>query len=250
MGKIAIVKSILEREHRSNLYVDKATIYNTMKVGDFEDTWLIKFVRMLGRGVPKEAVSNIFNNVAFICFNYARCIEQILYHALRQLYSINSRRAGEILQKLDIIHPYGMVGDLRTDVQTGVAFGGDPHRLSEDYSGLSDRIKTYTEQVDDESMLEQIHEHMHNAEHLVFLGFAFHDQNMGLLKPKDGLKKKEIYGTAFGMSDSDVTVIRHQLLNFFKEGPDRQVMDARPNEIRNDLTCANLFDRYTRSLPA
>jgi hypothetical protein len=250
VGKIAIVKSILEQERRSNLYFDKSNIYNTMKVSSFEDTWLIKFVRMLGRGVPKEAVGNIFNKVAFICFNYDRCIEQTLYHALQQLYSIDSRQAGEILKKLDIIHPYGMVGDLKTDVQNGVAFGGDPHRLSEDYSALSDRIKTYTEQVEDEYLLEQIHEHMHKAERIVFLGFAFHDQNMKLLKPKDGLKKKEIYGTAFGMSDSDVTVIRHQLLSFFKDGSDREVMDVRPNEIRNDLKCADLFDQYTRSLPA
>src|SRR5262245_48172400 len=54
VGKIAITKSILEEERSSKLFFDKSNIYNKLHVNAFEDTWLIKLVRMLGRGVPKE----------------------------------------------------------------------------------------------------------------------------------------------------------------------------------------------------
>ena len=42
------------------------------------DTWLVKFMYMLGRGVPKENVREIFDNVSFIVFNYDRCVEFFL----------------------------------------------------------------------------------------------------------------------------------------------------------------------------
>jgi hypothetical protein len=249
VGKICIAKAILEEERTSKLWFDKSNIYNKMKVSEFEDTWIIKFVRMLVRGVPKEKVGTIFQNIAFIIFNYDRCIEQCLLHAIQQVYSIKMQDAARILDALTIIHPYGMVGELKTELNgNGVAFGGEYDRLSENYSLLSDRIKTYTEQLGDEHELEAIHEEVRNAERIVFLGFAFHDQNMTLLKPPEPLKRKDIYATAFGMSQSDADVVRAQLLNFF-DGPERDIMNGNI-DIRPDLKCTDFFDQYTRSLPA
>jgi quinolinate synthase len=40
------------------------------------------------------------------------------------------------------------------------------------------------------------------ADTIVFLGFAFHTQNMLILKPAQQMLPKDIYGTAFGMSDA------------------------------------------------
>jgi hypothetical protein len=249
VGKIAIAKSILEEERKSKLFFDKSNFYNKMKVNKFEGTWLIKFIRMLGRGVPKERIDTIFHNAAFIVFNYDRCIEQCLYHALQQLYAVPAPQAAEILSKLTIIHPYGAVGHLKTEsTPSGVAFGGEHDRLSENYAMLSDRIKTYTEQVDDEQDLAVIHDEVRKAERLVFLGFAFHDQNVALIKPNGPLARKDIYATAFGMSSSDVQVIEAQLLNFF-DGIEREIMQNGRIVIRNDLKCTDLFDQYTRSLP-
>ncbi len=248
-GKIAIVKSILEEERSSKLFFNKSNMYNKLSVSSFEDTWLIKFVRMLGRGVAKERIDTIFDNVAFIVFNCDRCIEQCLYHALQQLYAVPANQAAELLSKLTIIHPYGAVGYLKTEsTQAGVAFGGDHDRLSEDYSALSDRIKTYTEQITDEQELAPIHQEMRKAERIIFLGFAFHDQNVALIKPSNSLARKEIIATAFGMSANDVDVVRAQLLSFF-EGREREIMDSSRIAIRSDLKCSDLFDQYTRSLP-
>lgn len=247
IGKIAIVKSILEAERGSKLFFDRSNIYNRMKVSDFEDSWLIKFVRMLGRNVAKKDREYIFQNVSFISFNYDRCIEHCLYHALQQLYSISAMEAGEILKTLTVLHPYGKVGELKTDAQPGIEFGGEHHALSANYIGLSNDIKTYTEQVDDEPELAALHDQMRRAEKIVFLGFAYHDQNMKLLRPDSGINGKRVYGTAYGMSHGDVDVVRAQILNFFMDSDRLNMKDF--IDIRNDLTCAGLFDQYTRSLP-
>jgi hypothetical protein len=80
-GKAALVKTILEAEAKSNLYVDLRTAQR-FNADQVRGTWFVKFMYMLGRGVPKENVREIFDNVAFIVFNYDRCIEHFLFHAL------------------------------------------------------------------------------------------------------------------------------------------------------------------------
>jgi hypothetical protein len=64
--KAAIVKSILEAERNSHLWFDKSNIYNKMTVTKFEDTWIVKFIRVLSRGVRKEDRASLFNKVSFV----------------------------------------------------------------------------------------------------------------------------------------------------------------------------------------
>jgi hypothetical protein len=61
------------------------------------------------------------------------------------------------------------------------------------------------------------------------------------------ISAKPIYGTAFKMSDSDVSIVSRQLVDFLENGikiQDRQNMV----KIENKLTCSNLFDYYAKSL--
>lgn len=250
-GKSAIVRSIVAAERSSKLFFDKSNIYNRMNMLKVEETWLISFFRVLSRGLPLSDVDNLFQNVAFIVFNYDRCIEQFLAHAIQQLYSLPSSKAHEILSQLTIIHPYGTVGELAIEHgRHGVFFGGAPEKLQEDYPALSKEIKTYTEQLEEGEELERIRNEVDKAENIVFLGFAFHDQNMRIIKPREPIKRKNIYATAYGMSDSDVEIVRSQFLEFF-EGQERFIMDGQNHiHIRNDLTCAKLFEQYSKSLPA
>jgi len=48
-------------------------------------------------------------------------------------------------------------------------------------------------------------------------GICVHKQNMALLKPPKPLKTREVYGTAYGMSDSDVSHVAAELESFFPE---------------------------------
>lgn len=177
IGKAAIVKSILEAERGSLLYYERHKGERTFDVSRLQATWFVKFMQMLGRGVPRENVRQIFDSVAFVVFNYDRCLEHFLLHALPKLYNISENDAYDVVSNLRIIHPYGTVGELdRPSSREGLPFGGGGNRLSAHYIHLSDQIRTYTEQMTDGSLLSRMSEEVLRAKCIVFLGFAYHDQ--------------------------------------------------------------------------
>jgi hypothetical protein len=214
---------------------------------DSDDSWKSSD---FGRNVPLSDIVKIFDNVSFLVFNYDRCIEYFLLHALQQLYAINEQRAAEILSRLNIIHPYGDVGELKTPLQgNGVVFGGNADDLDqENYAHLAGRIRTYTEVKEGEAR-ENIDIALQDAETWVFLGFAFHEQNLRLIRPALEHDQKYIYGTAYKMSDSDLDVTRMRIRGFFKSSC-RSAMNTRmERSLHPNLKCADLFDYYTQSLP-
>jgi hypothetical protein len=160
------------------------------------------------------------------------------------------------LSDLRIIHPYGLVGEFAgPSSRIGIPFGGHGQTLREDYVALSDRVRTYTEQVSDAALASQIHQEFSNAVCIVFLGFAYHDQNMKLLKPSSSLPHKSLFGTAFGMSEADKNVVAGQISEFFTP---KKIVAQNENSISiipfastikiENLTCAKLFDDYAKSL--
>jgi hypothetical protein len=86
--------------------------------------------------------------------------------------------------------------------------------------------------------------HMKTSLRLVFLGFAFHRLNIELLLPKASSTspptRRSVFATAHGISDSDTKAISDELTT-------RDVLSARDIQIRNDLTCSQLFQEYSRS---
>jgi hypothetical protein len=198
---------------------------------------------------PKSNAGQIFDNVSFVVFNYDRCVEFFLLQALQAMYSIPLNDAASIVQDLSIIHPYGTIGELpHLDNGTQVPFGGvENHDFN--YIKLAQRIKTYTEQIAGSEVTNRIRNEVERAEQVVFLGFAYHAQNMLLLRPIEELAlSRPIYGTALGMSDSDVAIAMGELRSWFM--PDG-VLSSDPFEdihIENKLTCAKLFDNYAKSI--
>ncbi|MEA2896590.1 MAG: hypothetical protein QOJ84_2205 [Bradyrhizobium sp.] len=60
-------------------------------------------MHLLTEGIKKnENLERIFDNVAFVNFNYDRCLEQFLWLALQQLYLINEECAAELVSGLTI----------------------------------------------------------------------------------------------------------------------------------------------------
>ncbi len=238
-GKAAIVQAVIEAERGSRLFFDRFQGTQTFDADRVADTWLVKFMYMLGRGVPREKVAHIFEGISFIVFNYDRCIEHFLIHALQRAYSIRLEDATAIVDGLDITHPYGVVGNL-----SKVPFGAEQINCV----ALSEGIKTYTEQIDDAQALNDVAQKLSNAERIVFLGFAYHDQNMALLNPPKAFSaSKRIFGTAYGMSDSDVEVVGHEIDAWFA-GRDARAYRKGMIAIENKLKCADLFDNYAKSL--
>src|SRR5262249_4425534 len=142
-GKAAIVKAILEGERGSKLAIvrdnDGRESFRPEKLAN---TWFLKFMYMLGRGIPKAEIKKLFANVSFIIFNYDRCVEDFLYHGLQKLYGIQEDEAAELVGSLNVIHPFGQVGAY-LPIGRSVPFGTS----SANYRALADGIKTYTEQL-------------------------------------------------------------------------------------------------------
>jgi hypothetical protein len=238
-GKAAIVKAILEAEQKSKLYFNRNLDSKaSLDVEKLANTWFVKFAHMLARGIPKENVREIFEPVSFIVFNYDRCIEFFLRHALHKLYGIPENEASDIVDDLHIIHPYGVVGSVH-DVPFGTTRAN--------YFQLARSIKTYTEQLGAGDVIAQIASEITRAQSLVFLGFAYHNQNMALLKPEKKQTPKLVFGTAFKMSDSDVDVVSHQIADFFSPTMNTTQRSAKI-KIDNKHSSVDLFDYYAKSL--
>lgn len=190
-GKACIVSAILDQELRSKLSGHLGDgIFTDPDLSRVADSWYVKLMRVLGPGTNVENVARVLDNVSFIVFNYDRCVEHFLQYALRNLYGITKGDAADIVRAATIIHPYGSIGTLDE-----VPFG-DSERGG--LLAISERIKTYTERIEERQTIETMRKEVAAARCIVFLGFAFHDQNMALLKPRRPLTKKEIYATALG----------------------------------------------------
>jgi hypothetical protein len=232
-GKAAIIKCILEAERSSKLHFSITNSQSTIRFGECADTWLVKLMRLLVRDRSQADRALFFDQCAFVIFNYDRCIEHFFVHALSKFYSIPLEEAAEIVASATFYHPYGMPGLLNK-----VPFGTE----RADWAKLASEIKTYTETVD----AGDIKQAVRGAGQVVFLGFAYHDQNMGLLADDSSLQTKTVVGTAYKRSDSDVQTIKAQIAGW---GMPNSAMHANADfAIRNDLTASDIFDYFSKSL--
>jgi len=196
VGKTAIAHFILEAEGASTL---GPTISNDEDIGTrvidkLGNSWLAYLMRHLRRDSAfRRDPSSAFSNVAFIVFNYDRCVEQYLFWAF-QTAGLNAQSAAAELRKIPIVHVYGSLGPLpfespRDDV---VPFGLATSNLER----MADRIRTYTEEVSDHERLQLIHTLLEEAKRVVFLGFGYHRANMDLLFPNGPPAGGEFWGAS------------------------------------------------------
>lgn len=197
---------------------------------------------MLSGGIDKDHVQEIFKHVSFIIFNYDRCIEYFLTQALRLKYGLSEASAQEIMDTLKIYHPYGAVGSLPTATPVGevVQFGDYKRRHPASLITISEGIKTYTEEIKDSEDIKQIRSSISAAEVIVFLGFAFHPQNMSVLQLDTPTSANRVFGTAFGFSLPDRNAIISQIQAAIMRSPRDLALDPSP--------CATFFDDYQRTL--
>ena len=246
LSKMAITQTILEAEQESPLSISSHN-RDEFNLTPLSGTWIANFTKILVQGLPKDKLEDIFSNISFVCFNYDRCIEQFLPLSLKAIYSITDQEAQDLVKNLKIYHPYGFVGD--NPWQTG-----DPYQIyfgrELDWQQLYEtrnQIKTFSEQLEEKDTLNEIKTEIVNANTLVFLGMAFHPQNLKILTPDyEECSVQQIYGTAFGISDSDLSIVETQIRKMV-DTP-KGLLDTLKVELRNDLKCADLFDQYQRNL--
>ncbi len=237
VAKLGIVNSILREEKHSKLWYEARHVQDTIRFDQIQDTWLPKLTNLIWDGVPKAAVRDRLRQVTLIIFNYDRCVEHYLLHSLKNYYPIDDLEAQDILQDLSIIHPYGTVGYLPWElVSPAVEFGDSVStaRLLQAVAG----IRTFTEQLADDQLTDHIKSSVGKSSLMIFLGFAFHKQNVELLTPRKAGNQRQVFATALNMSKPVADMLERKLASTFSDGrPGRVSLDS-------DCTCGDLFDKY------
>jgi hypothetical protein len=240
-GKLAIAESILAAERNSALFYPPH-LPPAMDFGKSSHTWISRLHEILVESAPKHRIEEIFRNISIITFNYDRCIEHYLAHALANYYGLDLARAQEIVDLVDIIHPYGMAGRLPWQKFDGVKVPFGHEASSTELITIAEQIKTFTERLDDEASVDILHQVISNSETIVFLGFAYHKPNMKLLTlPKSGATKR-VFGTAFGISSSDKGVVLQRITRMLNIKPQYATIQLL------DSGCSGLFEEFSRSI--
>lgn len=241
-GKIAIASSILDAEAKSTMQFGESS---DVPLAKLSTTWYRGFFELLSNQIIKSKVDDIFDHVAFITFNYDRCIEHYLFHALMSYYHISEEESAQIINKrFTIIHPYGSVGRLpwQSGEERSVAFGEQSDR---DLQAIAEKIYTFTEHLHDDKDLADMRGLVKKAKKIVFLGFAFHPQNMQLLSVQNSMAK-EVYATTYGMSDNDRKVVKS--LIWYMAWYDAPSEETPRINASDNLTCEGFFREYWRSI--
>jgi len=242
LGKLAIIRAILKAEKESKLYYKKDRVDSSIDLNLLHDTWYLPFFQLITENCEVSDLEDRFQSIALIIFNYDRCVEHFLIHALQKYYPVNESEAADLISRISIYHPYGSVGNLPSigGGQT-IEFGAEPRK--DQLLKLTSVIKTFTESADPESSeILAIKEHMNVASKLVFMGFAFHKINMSLIAPINTASKSKAlhcYCSTFGISNSDEIVIIEQIKKMYKRNIP---VHTAP------VTSFNLFKEYWRSL--
>ena len=227
LGKLCIIRAILEAERNSTLALSSRTGRLDEDAG--RDGWVEQLFSMAITGVKKSEIHTAFDNITFVNFNYDRCVEQYLYFALQRI-GIEEPAAALIVNGLNMIRPYGSVGSIFPSIPSHVLFGGavDPFRM---LMG----IRTYTEN-------ESLHDSSHlvialqRAELVLFLGFGFHAQNLRLLQLPDP-RSKRVMATVKKVHQANRIDIQNALGSTLRVDANREVelYDMTAPEMLGDL---------------
>jgi hypothetical protein len=245
VGKLAIARAILKAEEESVFFKSPKYDRGSIDLDKFRPSWYSHLSKLLTENVRRSQVDNIFHNLEIINFNYDRCLEQYLPFSLANYYGIPVRDARAVTAGLVVHRPYGVVGELpwqEGDVAK-VPFGATtPEFLVES----ARQVRTFTEQVEEGTQVAAIRQSLANAERIVFLGFAFHRQNLALLRMRPLSGDPDVLATAFRVSAADRYVIQKEVGAAFElEAP----LPEEAVELA-DLTCHDLFRDYWRTLTA
>jgi hypothetical protein len=241
-GKFAIVNTILEAERASLMYFYKRNSDERMDLGPLSSTWYKKFSTIIADHCDMQGAIQRAGFYKLIIFNYDRCVEHYLFHHFKANYDgADDEDAARFIDAFTIVHPYGCVGSLQ---EVGDAphmpFGGNPdyHR----YIDLAKGIKTFSEQSDPKNReILDCKSALQKADSVVFLGFAFEEENMKLIAPLEhkssaSERKPKCYGTAYRESGHNLEGFKIRVEGLFKnESNDVWLQDISASNLFEDL---------------
>lgn len=242
VGKLQIAYAISEAERYSRFAL-MADQMDHLLPNDLSDTWINTFAQLLFDGVRNNEVDLIGNNITIICFNYDRCIELFLTDAIFKTFrGISYEQAFHIVERMNIIHPYGSLGSLNDH-----PFG--KKATAQDIRAMSESIVTWSEsQCSD--ITPKIQAAMLGATTVVFLGFAFAPQNMKLLTVQNSFdvdeQGVETFATAYGYNSVIDDRLKGKILDLYS-GQSYSINTDRVH-IQYDMKCADFLKAHSMAL--
>ena len=207
VGKELIADVILRREQESAIYRSLVSSDN-IRDADLRKSWHEEFAVNLVSDVRQADAHSALHNLRVISFNYDRCFAFYLVKDLSAYFSINIDLATNIVDSLDIIYPYGNLGRLPgftnkpwDSNSSELGFGAYDRDTA---IAAGQRLRTFTERIGEQQIVERIRETMLWADRVVYLGFAFERRNMELLQADKTSSRPAVWATAYGI-DSALT---------------------------------------------
>lgn len=237
VGKLAIATTILEAEKESFLNFQPQHPFPLARLAQ---TWYAALIQRLTERCTFEELPARLRTIVLVVFNYDRCIEHVLPYALSAYYGVSVKAMEAIMPNLQILHPYGAVGQLSSTGHQHVQFGQQIE--GDQLLAVAQHLKTFTEGVDPaNSDISEIRRLVEEADRVTFLGFGFLSLNMLLLfKGRRTRPSSYVIGTCYGMSADDQSHVKRTLSHYM-------CVDEQ-SVLLNNGTCAALFADFSRRL--
>ena len=211
-AKLLIAYCLLQAERNSTLFIEEGT----HKRKDFQkvlkknsNSWLDRFSRILLEKASTQNLDALVGNFGIISFNYDRCVQQYLQIAFEYTLGLSAETSRKLVNQIEIFYPYGSLGPINIEGGSPfIPYGADARYY--DLWTVADQIKTFNEQVQNEGKAK-IEALVSNSKNIVFLGSAFHPQNMDLLRSQTANPRKRIYATGLGIYDQEKYEVEKRL---------------------------------------
>ncbi len=237
LGKIQIAHAILDAEGKSKILPPKGKEGDGINWSAVQDSWISTFTRALFDGVRASEVETIGSDITIICFNYDRCIEHYLEFAIQRAYrDVDRKTARKIVDGMNIIHPYGSLGSLNR-----FAFGTPSEHT--DLYHITNNLITWSETVEDASLIARMKKAIKESRNIVFLGFAFANQNMKLLDaelPDNKPIFTNVYSTGYGLTDDIDGKLKRKIVSLYCPTPSDHYRFV---SIKYGMTCKDFMEK-------
>tara|TARA_R110000737_G_C14583699_1_gene486178 strand:+ start:437 stop:1369 length:933 start_codon:yes stop_codon:yes gene_type:complete len=210
-------------------------------------SWLAKIFWLLVSGRTFTDFKQALSRISFICFNYDRCIEQFISVASRSYFELDDGGTREVLDLIDIIHPYGKLGPLDFKHNSLTNFGDilDASKIID----ASGQLQTFGEGGFASDVTDSIATKLTLAKTAVFLGFGFLPLNLNRVLMGRSWFISNVLGTSLGQSDATTSLISESLSRSFrrKKAPDGTgwVFGSTASNVElSPLRCSELIDHH------
>jgi hypothetical protein len=146
------------------------------------------------------------NRLTVLTFNYDRSLEYYLSQALMNKFGRSADETMNAVGRMNIVHLHGCLGTLEERPYDGAVT--NPELVRRAAEGI--RVIHEGSQV---PAFDLAREAIQESERVYLVGFGYHPVNLKRLATRKWKSTLEVYGSAFGLTDSEMTAIRNEFVN-------------------------------------